>query len=66
MPRSQMAQIADGPDRGWPRSRLVQGAAYGRRQQWLVMQAEVWIQGRVWVGGNAWMLSGGWIGGDGA
>ena len=45
---------------------MVQGAAYGRRLQWLVMQAEVWIQGKVWVGGNAWMLSGGWIGGDGA
>ncbi|HBH73717.1 MAG TPA: hypothetical protein DDY43_09805 [Synechococcales bacterium UBA10510] len=58
--------IAAGPDRGLFRSRLLHGAAYGRRQQWLLIQAEVWIQGRVWVAGNAWMLSGGWIGGDGA
>jgi hypothetical protein len=61
-----MAQFVGGSVHGWPRSRVMQGAIDGRRQQWLVMQAEVWIQSRVWVAGNAWMLSGGWIGGDGA
>jgi len=61
-----MAQIADGSECGRFRSRLAQAAFDGWLHQWLVMQAQVWIQSRDWVAGNAWMLSGGWIGGDGA